>query len=88
MDSHHVGRNRKSVEEALREITARTLVVGIDSDILFPVDEQKFLADHIKDANFRKITSRYGHDGFLVEFDQLNEILTTFYKNILSEKLQ
>lgn len=88
MDSHHIGRDRNSVEDALQQISARTLVVGIDSDILFPIEEQKFLADHIPDASLRVITSRYGHDGFLVEFNQLNEILTTFYKNILSEKLQ
>lgn len=88
MDSHHVGRNRNSVESALRKITARTLVVGIDSDILFPIHEQKFLADQIPDATLKIIASRYGHDGFLVEFNQLNEIITTFYKKHLSEKLQ
>ncbi len=88
MDSHNIGRDRNSVEGALQKISARTLVVGIDSDILFPVEEQKFLADLIPDASLRIISSRYGHDGFLVEFNQLNEILTTFYKNILSEKLQ
>jgi homoserine O-acetyltransferase len=35
MDSHNVGRNRESIESALKSIKARTLVVGIDSDILF-----------------------------------------------------
>ena len=82
MDSHNVGRNRKSVEDALRKIKARTLIVGIDSDILFPISEQNILVDHIPNASLRVITSQYGHDGFLVEFDQLNNILTTFYKNI------
>ncbi len=88
MDSHNVGRNRNSAEDALQKIKARTLVVGIDSDILFPIEEQKYLADHIPNASLQIITSRYGHDGFLVEFNQLNEILTTFYKNILKEIVQ
>src|SRR5690606_1072634 len=88
MDSHNIGRDRNSVEDTLQKISARTLVIGIDSDILFPLEEQKFLADLISGASLRIISSRYGHDGFLVEFNQLNEILTTFYKNILSEKLQ
>lgn len=79
MDSHNVGRNRPSVKEALNAITAKTLVVGIDSDILFPVPEQKFLAENIPNAQYAEMTSLYGHDGFLVEFDQLDTILKQFY---------
>lgn len=84
MDSHNVGRNRPSVKEALSRIAAKTLVVGIDSDILFPVKEQKFLAEHIPAAQYAEMTSLYGHDGFLVEFDQLDTILKQFYlkKNV------
>jgi homoserine O-acetyltransferase len=79
MDSHNVGRGRVSVKEALSSIQAKTLVVGIDSDILFPVSEQKFLAENIPGAHYQEITSLYGHDGFLVEFDQLDTILKQFY---------
>lgn len=79
MDSHNVGRNRPSVKEALSAIAAKTLVVGIDSDILFPVAEQKFLAENIPNAQYAEMTSLYGHDGFLVEFDQLDTILKQFY---------
>jgi homoserine O-acetyltransferase len=63
----------------LSSIQAKTLVVGIDSDILFPVSEQKFLAENIPGAHYQEITSLYGHDGFLVEFDQLDTILKQFY---------
>jgi homoserine O-acetyltransferase/O-succinyltransferase len=79
MDSHNVGRDRPSVKEALSAIKARTLVIGIDSDILFPVSEQKFLAENIPAAQYVEMTSLYGHDGFLVEFDQLDSILKMFY---------
>jgi homoserine O-acetyltransferase/O-succinyltransferase len=79
MDSHNVGRGRVGVKEALHRITARTLVIGIDSDILFPVTEQKFLAENIPMAEYVEVTSLYGHDGFLVEFDQLDSILKHFY---------
>ncbi len=78
MDNHHVGRGRESVEAALRSIKARALVIGIDSDILFPVQEQEYLARYIPDAEFRVINSLFGHDGFLVEFDQLNHHLQEF----------
>jgi homoserine O-acetyltransferase/O-succinyltransferase len=79
MDSHNVGRNRASVKESLNGITARTLVIGIDTDLLFPVIEQRFLADNIPNAQYQEITSLYGHDGFLVEFDQLDSMLKQFY---------
>ena len=79
MDSHNVGRGHVNIKEALTRISAKTLVVGIDSDILFPVSEQRFLAENIPGAQYQEITSLYGHDGFLVEFDQLDSILKQFY---------
>ena len=78
MDAHNVGRGRKSVEEALQSIEAKTLAIGITTDILFPVSEQQFLASHIPDATFISINSLYGHDGFLLEYEQLQHIITQF----------
>ena len=78
MDAHHVGRGRSSVAGALRGITAKTLVVGIASDLLFSVEEQKFLAGNIPDAQFACIDSTYGHDGFLIEYQQLEKIIRAF----------
>jgi homoserine O-acetyltransferase/O-succinyltransferase len=78
MDSHHLGRGRQSVAEALKRITAACLVIGITSDLLFPLAEQQFLAQHIGGAEFRAIDSLYGHDGFLLEFDQIAAIISTF----------
>jgi len=75
MDAHNVGRNRGSVTEALKGITANTLVVGIQSDLLFPIEEQKFLAAAIPNAHFESIDSIYGHDGFLIEYQQLEKII-------------
>jgi homoserine O-acetyltransferase/O-succinyltransferase len=75
MDSQNVGRNRPSIIHALRDVKAHTLVIGISSDILFPPSEQKFLARHITDAEYREIDSLYGHDGFLIEYKQLRQIL-------------
>ena len=80
MDAHHVGRGRGGVINGLKQIQAKTLVVGISSDFLFPVREQKFLAEHIKHATYVEIDSFYGHDGFLVEFKALDSIIREFYK--------
>jgi homoserine O-acetyltransferase/O-succinyltransferase len=79
MDSHNVARGRESAKAALGLIKAKALVIGIDSDFLFPVSEQKFVAEHIPGAEYKEITSLYGHDGFLVEFDQLDTVLKQFY---------
>jgi homoserine O-acetyltransferase len=78
MDAHHVGRGRGSVEAALGSIKARTLVVGISSDVLFPTSEQRFLAAHIPGARYAEISSEYGHDGFLVEVEHLSRLLPDF----------
>jgi len=78
MDAHHLGRGRKSVESALASIRANTLVIGIKSDILFPVREQEFVAGHIPGASYAEIDSAYGHDGFLLEYAQLQHLIEKF----------
>jgi homoserine O-acetyltransferase/O-succinyltransferase len=86
MDSHHVGRGRGGPEKALKKIQAKTLVVGMDSDILFPFVEQQFLADSIPNAGFEVISTPYGHDGFLIEFEQLKTVIRKFFKQYVTEK--
>ena len=81
MDSHHVGRGRGGVEEALKLVKAITLIIGITSDILFPPAEQKRLADLIESAHFEEIDSFYGHDGFLIETKAITELILEFYNN-------
>ncbi len=78
MDSHNVGRNRVSIPDALTQIRARTLTIGLDSDVLFPPKEQIFLARHIPDATYQELGSLYGHDGFLIEFRPLAQIIRTW----------
>jgi homoserine O-acetyltransferase len=85
MDSHHVGRGRGAVEQVLSQVRPKTLVVGIETDLLFQISEQRFLAEHIPGATLSCLQSQYGHDGFLVEFDQLCNIIQNFYKTIRSE---
>lgn len=76
MDSHNIARGRyHSLEEALTKIQQPTLVIGIDSDILCPVAEQKFLAEHIPNSTLHIISSDYGHDGFLVETETISRHL-------------
>src|SRR5690606_12864382 len=75
MDSHNVGRNRNGLVNALKNVKARTLVIGISSDQLFPTREQHFLQMHIPDSTYQEIDSLYGHDGFLVDYGPLTTIV-------------
>ncbi|MGY3211709.1 homoserine O-acetyltransferase family protein [Mucilaginibacter sp. HD30] len=87
MDSHNVGRSRGGIEKALSMVKARTLVIGIRSDVLFPVDEQEYLFRNIPQAAFAELDSFYGHDGFLIETDALTKIITSFYKTDVKGKI-
>jgi homoserine O-acetyltransferase len=78
MDSHHIGRGRHDAAAALQRITAAALVIGLRSDILFPLSEQKFLAKHIPNVRLAEIDSVYGHDGFLLEFDAIESEIKRF----------
>lgn len=77
-DTHDVGRGRGGVEAALGRIRARTLVVGITTDILFTPGEMRRLHGQIPGSIYREIDSPLGHDGFLVEYEQLNALLLPF----------
>lgn len=75
MDSHDVGRGRNGQGNALRSITARTLSIGIDTDLLFPEHEQHFIADMVPRAQYRRMRSLAGHDAFLLDQRQLATII-------------
>lgn len=78
MDYHDVGRNRNGIEKALETVKAKTLVIGISSDLLFPIIEQEQLAFYIPDAHLAVIDSQFGHDGFLLEFDAITSLIKNF----------
>lgn len=81
MDSHHIGRGRGSIASVLQNIKIKTLVIGVNSDVLFPINEQIFLADHLPNAEFGIIDSRFGHDAFLIEYQQLSALIKEFLFN-------
>jgi homoserine O-acetyltransferase len=71
MTSHDIARDRGTVTDALARVTARALVLGIDSDRLFPLPGQEVIAKHLPnnlDGDVPAvIQSPFGHDGFLIE---------------------
>ncbi len=77
LDTHNIGRKRNSIEEALTLIRCNTVVIGFESDLLIPVDEQQFLAKHIPNAEYFEIKSIYGHDAFLIEHEHIRKAIRT-----------
>ncbi len=79
MNSHDIGRGRESISNALSRITATTLVAGITSDRLFPIDGQRVIAEGIKSKligdKLHVIESAFGHDGFLIEREVVGPLI-------------
>lgn len=86
MDANNLGRSRGGVVLALKQITAKTLVIGIKTDLLFPLDEQRFIAANVHGAEFTAIYSEYGHDGFLLEYEEIASEVRNFLPKLTAHK--
>ncbi len=82
MDGHDVGRDRVDTENALAQITAKTLIIAIDQDILCPPSESNHMSNYIPDSRFVIIRSHYGHDGFLTEHVKISSEIKKFLTNL------
>lgn len=82
VDSHNIARGRGKMEEVLRRINKPTLLMACTTDLIFPPDEQAIMRDNIPHNTFRLIDSPFGHDGFLVEYEQLDTIIQEFMSKV------
>ncbi|GEL95260.1 homoserine O-acetyltransferase MetX [Cellulomonas composti] len=79
MITHDLGRDRGGVDNALSQVTARGLVVAVDTDRLFPLTQSERIAEHVPGAGpVRVVHSDFGHDGFLIEEDQVGAHVADF----------
>ncbi|KAG6915638.1 hypothetical protein DXG01_010639 [Tephrocybe rancida] len=93
MDSHDVARGRAvgvgeeslALAQVLATLPPRALVISIATDGLFTTTEQRELAAYIPDAELVIIPSPDGHDGFLLEFEQINNHVQRFLRRELPE---
>ncbi len=74
-DTHDIGRKRGGVGAALAKIKSPAIVIGITTDIIFTPEEMKELTKALPNAEYFELQSQFGHDGFLVEHEKLNQIL-------------
>ena len=82
MDTHDIGRGRGGLVEALGTIEAPVLVVAIDSDLLFPAEEQWRLVEGLSQGRLAWLSSPHGHDAFLIETEELGRSVTTFRREV------
>ncbi|MCU0222977.1 MAG: homoserine O-acetyltransferase [Acidobacteria bacterium] len=82
MDLFDLGEGAPSYEDGIARIHARTLVVGVTTDLLFPVQQQEELARILREAGrearFVRLDTVYGHDAFLIDVDRFAAILRPF----------
>jgi len=83
MDSHDVARSRGSYKEVLGKVDLPILVIGFDSDGLYPPYEQQELVALLYNSNFKEIESHHGHDAFLIEFEKINQCIQHFVEQHL-----
>lgn len=78
MDTHDVARDRGDYEGVLASLEQPALVVGIDSDVLYPLAEQRELAEHLPRASLQILEAPHGHDSFLIELDVLDDLVSAW----------
>ena len=79
LNRHDVGRGRGGLNKALASSTVPTMIVGVDTDILYPYHQQEHLSRNLGNLlAMSKLSSPVGHDAFLVEARQMDRILRNF----------
>ena len=76
MDHHDIGRGRGGIEAALAQVTAASVIVGVDTDRLYPTHLQYELSRSLPDhPEVKVVHSPYGHDAFLIETGQVGKAI-------------
>jgi homoserine O-acetyltransferase len=82
MDSHDLARGRGPGQAVLSGIKTPILMVGISSDILYPVDEVEDVAASLPNARYQLLHASQGHDGFLIETASLDAMVARFKNDL------
>ena len=86
MHTHDLARGRGSYPEVLQRIAQPSLVVSVSSDVLYPTAEQIELARHMPNAQHEVLESVHGHDGFLIETDNLGALIARFRAQLCASR--
>ncbi len=84
MDYFDLSNGFGSLKKAFANVKTRFLIVSLSSDWLFPSYQSKEIVSALRwnniDTIYTEIKSNKGHDGFLLEYDQLTSLITNFLK--------
>lgn len=91
MNEHDITKPYGSLKMALKRIKAEILMIGIDTDMIFP---SKYMRDFIKKLNasggcgkIEEISSMQGHDSFLVDIDKIGPIISDFIEETYNKEM-
>ena len=82
MDTHDISRGRGEYLDVLRRIEQPALVIGVDTDLLYPLSEQQELAEALPRGRLAAITAPHGHDSFLTEHRKVNQFVTEWFTQL------
>lgn len=88
LDTHDISRLRgKSISDVLRCFMGPALVVGVQSDVLYPVEDQIEIHEGLPRSRLVILDSDEGHDGFLIELETLDAIIKSWlYDNVYTDQ--
>ena len=79
-----IGRDGKSFEDCVAQIEGAFHLVAIDTDLFFFPEEDQDTTAELKrlgiSAHYHEIQSDHGHDAFLIESQQVHQILAPIFK--------
>jgi len=78
MHTHDLSRGRGEYPHILGSIPQPALVISVSTDALYPPQEQQLLADHLPASSYEILDSAHGHDGFLIETEELGQKIRRF----------
>jgi homoserine O-acetyltransferase/O-succinyltransferase len=87
IDSHDISRGRGTIEEALKSIRQPTLIISVSSDLLYQEYEHKLMRDNIPNSQWVVLQSDEGHDGFLLEFEEMERRIKEWFSVTLPEHI-
>ncbi|WP_335871586.1 homoserine O-acetyltransferase MetX [Bacillus sp. 2205SS5-2] len=78
MNSHDIGKGRKGWQQAAKHYQCELCLIAFQGDLLYPSEELEQLHDQLIQSTYHYVKTDFGHDGFLVEFQQWAHLLSAF----------
>ncbi|NMH68918.1 homoserine O-acetyltransferase [Bacillus sp. RO3] len=81
MNSHDIGRERGGTEEAAKHYPCELITISYEGDSIYSPQDQKEFTELVSKGNHYFISTSFGHDGFLVEFEKWGPIIASHLQN-------